>query len=171
MRHLKGSSCDCISCHHLPGSSSKRRDADSKSKVWKFWFGLRNRRSRLNPAPSAKLLGMQAQGLEQPQWGMLHSLNGEARLPRTPSVCRKTKKERKGLSGKSKDNFFSFLKALRLWLAQSLKHGLPLAQVMVSESRDWAPCQAHCSTGNLLLPFLLCLPTTHALSLLCSQNE
>ena len=40
------------------------------------------------------------------------------------------------------------------WVAQSVKR-LPLAQVMISGSRDQAPHRAPCSVANLLLPLPL----------------
>ena len=49
------------------------------------------------------------------------------------------------------------------WGAQSVKH-LPLAQVMISGSWDWAPREAPCPMGCLLLPL-----SAHALVLCLSQ--
>ena len=68
--------------------------------------------------------------------------------------------------------FFFFKNSIRgARVAQSFKR-LPLAQVMIPGSRDWAPCQDPCSAGSLLVP--LPLPATPhptcALSL-CQMNK
>lgn len=54
------------------------------------------------------------------------------------------------------------------WVAQTVKQ-LPLAQVIIPESRDGTPRRALCSARNLLLPVA---PPSGALSLsLCQLNK
>ena len=50
------------------------------------------------------------------------------------------------------------------WVAQSVKC-LPLAQVLILESQDWAPSWSPCSVESLLLPLPPLLTHAHSLAL------
>jgi len=55
------------------------------------------------------------------------------------------------------------------WVAQSVEH-LPSAHVMIPGSQEWAPPQAPCSVGSLLLPLPLPFPPPLVCSL-CLSNK
>lgn len=55
-----------------------------------------------------------------------------------------------------KQSFKNHSRCCGAWMAQLVKH-LPLAQVMILGSWDWAPCQTLCSAGSILFPLPLSL--------------
>lgn len=103
--------CVTVHGHPLPGAetaegetltvTAKLENSDFASETG--WFASEAGLSLLSLA--AKLLGIRAQGLEQPQWVVLPSPEWRSTVTQNPLLCRKPEKDRKGPSGRSKDNF------------------------------------------------------------------